>query len=224
VRTRTAHILIEQCVCVSNGGKHQFRTLSKQQLRVATSSLHSCSACATAVVAGCSRLRKWPRTHTHTHTACPVYTRPHTRRIFLPPCVVRALLSGAVVLVCYNASTTARCIDSHKRHDWPVTANRGAMSTDASRYYYLRLMVKPKQPNKQDEPNQPKFVRWAPTTDLFSTSIDEAPELEVLVLRVPNPVPFNSPPRVTLPHILDFSHKRCVSCALSARRSKCAIK
>lgn len=55
------------------------------------------------------------------------------------------------------------------------------MTTEDSRFYYLRLMAKPRS---EDEPQgaqgmiKPKFVQWGQTTH-FNTSVEESPELEV---------------------------------------------
>jgi hypothetical protein len=52
------------------------------------------------------------------------------------------------------------------------------MSSDEQRFYYLRLMAKPGEP---DEPIKPKFVQWGSTRE-FNTSIEENPDLEVVVV------------------------------------------
>lgn len=61
------------------------------------------------------------------------------------------------------------------------------MASDEQRFYYLRLMAKPGDP---DEPIKPKFVQWGNTRE-FNTSIDENPDLEVVVV-----------PTSTLPFLL----------------------
>lgn len=53
------------------------------------------------------------------------------------------------------------------------------MTTDASRFYYLRLMAK--REGGQEVPvgiSRPKFVQWG-STRRISTSLEENPELEV---------------------------------------------
>lgn len=53
------------------------------------------------------------------------------------------------------------------------------MASEEQRFYYLRLMAKP---NDEGEPIKPKFVQWGSTRE-FNTSIDENPDLEVVVAR-----------------------------------------
>ncbi len=54
------------------------------------------------------------------------------------------------------------------------------MTTDESRFYYLRLMAKPSgsNPAAVGDVTRPKFVQWGPARR-FSTSLEEDPDLEV---------------------------------------------